>query len=368
MTNSDPRLLIFRWSAIGDCVNCLPLLRALREGMPRAHIGWVTEEQCAGVLEGHPYLDQVFRIPKRDILAALRSGKVWQAWRLMRSVAEEIREAQFDIALDLHGVLKIFALLPFCGIPRRVGFTTERPGPNRWVKTDLVEPRRGHAVPFFTSMARYFDLEPDRYEYCFYLSDDDRAAADDLLAPVAAEGPLIALKPGASQPHKAWFMERYGELARRLRRGLNAGVVIIGGSDDTPRAREIVEHAGMELLDLTGKTSLRQVGAVLERCDILVTPDTGPMHISSAVGTPTVALLGPTVREATAPFGDFHEVVEHQADFECAPCRKRPTCEDRACMAAITVGEVWAAILRRLEAGKPSPPPPLRDTRVRSAG
>jgi heptosyltransferase-2 len=170
---------------------------------------------------------------------------------------------------------------------------------------------------------------------------------------------MVALNPGASRPHNRWFPARLGQVADELAASYNAHVLVLGGPGDVADSQEIAAAAKSPVIVTAGKTSLKELAAILYRCDCLVTCDTGPMHMAAAVGTPTVSLFGPSDPTRTGPYGDFHLVLSHAAEFDCAPCFKRPKCQDRDCMAAITVSEVVEAVGRQLARGRSATVEPL---------
>jgi heptosyltransferase-2 len=174
-----------------------------------------------------------------------------------------------------------------------------------------------------------------------YLREEDRRWANQVLMDLGIlEGkPLIGMNPGATYGlAKCWTPDRFGELGKRLAEKWQARILLFGKEEERPIAHEIQRHLGAKGIDLTGKTSLLQLAALLERCALLVTNDTGTMHVATAVGTPVVALFGSTPPHITGPWGDDHVVVKK--DVDCSPCWKRVCPTDHRCMELITVDEV----------------------------
>ncbi len=147
------------------------------------------------------------------------------------------------------------------------------------------------------------------------------------------------MNPGATYGlAKCWYSDRFGDLGKRLSAKWQARILLFGKEEERPIANEILYHVGARGIDLTGKTGLLQLAAVLERCTLLVTNDTGTMHVGAAVGTPIIALFGSTPSDITGPWGKIHEVV--RKDVPCSPCWKRICPTDHRCMDLITVDEV----------------------------
>jgi len=156
------------------------------------------------------------------------------------------------------------------------------------------------------------------------------------------------MNPGATYGlGKCWYPERFGELGKRLFKKWKATVLLFGKEEERPIVNEILQHLKEGGIDLTGKTRLLQLAALLERCQLLVSNDTGTMHVATAVGTPVVALFGSTDPSITGPWGDGHVVIKK--DVPCSPCLKRICPTDRRCMTLITVGEVEEVVERKLK-------------------
>ena len=155
------------------------------------------------------------------------------------------------------------------------------------------------------------------------------------------------MNPGATYGlAKCWYPDRFRELGMRLSQKWKAAILLFGNENEKTVAKEIASSLGGEGVDFTGKTDLLQLAALLERCQLLVTNDTGTMHVATAVGTPVVALFGSTDRVTTGPWGDGHVVVKK--DVPCSPCLKRVCPTDHRCMKLITVEEVERVIDQKL--------------------
>lgn len=335
------RLLVVRLSAIGDLVMALPLLPMLRRTWPRAHLAWLVQPEGAELLAGHPDLDQVLVWP-RERWRDLRARRRWRdLWREFGALRESLRG--FDTVLDLQGLLKSALWTRLTGAPRRIG----------------LRPREGSRV-FFTERVEapgddpYMGSEYRRLAEVLNLAGEFRphlplTAADreQARALVGARGGYVALCPFTTRPQKHWFADRWVELAGQIQKRLGLAAVLLGGPGDRPAAAALAARAGDGLVDLTGRTGLRQAAAVIAGARALVGVDTGLTHMAAAVGTPSVALFG-----ATRPYlatGTPRARVLYQ-DLPCAPCRRRPTCGGRYdCMGALDVAQVRRALAAVLE-------------------
>lgn len=328
------RLLIVKMSSIGDVIHALPIATILKQNYPGIELGWVVRKRCAGLLEGNPDVDHVNVIPDRPKLADLLS------------LTGELRKQKFEVAIDMQGLLLSGLVTWLSGARRRIGLNLNREQ-NALFLTEPVVPakadRNRHAIDilrgFLPPLGIYIDTPwPDQP----YLAQGD-AAADMLPG-----GPQIALNVGASSVYKQWPVDRWTALAKRLV-GSGSKVVLVGGPQDVDAAVQVEQgaDAGNSLVNIAGKTSLRELGHILKHCDVVVTADTGPMHLAVAVGTPTVALFGPTNPVRTGPYGDRHTVI--WKSIACSPCYRKPTCEGRVnCMKLITPDEVFDAVMSKL--------------------
>jgi len=168
---------------------------------------------------------------------------------------------------------------------------------------------------------------------------DDEAFADSILAGHA--GPVIGINPCTTWPSKQWPAERFAHLADLLAQRLGACVLITGGPDDFHTADRITKLASSEPVNLIGRTTIWQLGALIKRCCLYITCDSGPMHISAAVGTPTIALFGPTDPVRHGPYGSSHRVL--RKEMRCSPCYQRE-CKNGDCMNAIQVEDIMEVV------------------------
>jgi heptosyltransferase-2 len=181
-----------------------------------------------------------------------------------------------------------------------------------------------------------------------FLREEDRRWAEQMLKDfgLGNGNPLIGMNPGATYGiAKCWYPGRFGELGKKLREKWKSNLLLFGKEEEKAIAEETIQQNGG--IDLTGKTNLLQLAALLERCHLLVTNDTGTMHVAAAVGTPVVALFGSTDPSTTGPWGEGHVVI--RKDLPCSPCLKRTCSTDHRCMELITVDEVEEIVSKKLK-------------------
>jgi heptosyltransferase-2 len=300
-----PDVLVVRFSAIGDILLTTPLLRAIRSRHPGARVAVLTKEPYVPLLSHNPHVSEVLSVAPGEGI---------------RAIAQRVRGVRYSHLLDLHGNLRSLAL-------RRLAPGPWRSYPKRRLERALLIAAKrdtyGAAVPVaerYFEAARELEVEPDFGPPDFYLAEDaDRRAAERLeAAGLGRERPLVAIAPGAAHATKQWPPEHWIELIRRLR-STGADVAILGGPDDAEVAELIARAAGEHVANLAGTLGLQETGAVIRRAEALVSGDTGVMHMATGVGTPVVALFGPTVRQfGFFPYRAPASVVE--LDLPCRPC------------------------------------------------
>lgn len=339
-STSARRVLVIQSAFLGDSMLTVPLLRRLRELLPGARLSVLTLPTAVEIFKG-PWVDEVLLDDKRGA-----DGGPLGPWR----VAARLKEKDFDLAVIPHRSLRSALVAKLAGIPRRVGFESSAGRflltdtvPFTWLMHDLERnlalllPLGGAAAPR-ESESRYLDAP-----------ELPAALAGALAAAGVAPGARLAgVHPGAAWATKRWLPERYAALCDALKaEGLTP--VLVGGPQDAALARRVAE--GGRAVDLTGKTDLHGLKALMGRLSLFVTNDSGPMHLAAAAGVPVVAVFGATTRElGFFPYGPGHRVVE--AELACRPCglhggRECPE-GHFLCMKLVTVPQVLEACRQAL--------------------
>lgn len=349
------RILIIKPSSIGDVVNALPFLSSLRRRYPDRHIAWLVEEEAAELLLGHPLLDRVIvsgrRRWAREVRTPFRGSTALQE---IVTLIAELRQGRYDLVVDLQGLLKSALMVICTGARFRVGLAGSREGSERAL-THVVPLPPGplHAVDRYLEAARFLGADPLSKAFVFPSRPEDGARAEALLAEaeVRPNAVVVALNPQARWRTKLWDEERFARLGDVLARRHGARILVIGSSSDLLRARRLASHMSLAPFVATGRTDLKVLIALLQRIDLLVTVDSGPMHLAAALGTPLVALFGATDPRLIGPYGGDGVVL--RVPLPCSPCSKR-RCQietDRLCMRSISVEEVAEAASALLTTG-----------------
>jgi heptosyltransferase-2 len=330
------RILAIRFSSIGDILLTTPLLRAIRARHPAARLAMLTKGPFTPLLSDNPRLNEVI---------ALQPGQP------LDQLALDIRKQEFSHILDLHGSLRSRALRFLVPAARWSGYRNHRVAREILIRYKRnVYPRDIPVPERYFDAARALDVQPDGEPPEFFLSElaKDEAARWLLEAGLPVERRLIGLAPGAAHNTKRWPLEYWQDLARRLT-AAGFAVVTVGGSEDRAPGQAVSDAAGTPNANAAGRFGLQGTGALLARCRALVSGDTGVMHMATGVGTPVVALFGPTVR----PFGFFpysRKAIVLERDLDCRPCTAHGSelCPlgHHHCLRQIAPAEVEEVVLR----------------------
>ncbi|MQA88653.1 MAG: glycosyl transferase [Gemmatimonas sp.] len=329
------RIAIVRLSAIGDVIHVLPLVSSIRAAVPGAHVTWFIQPTPWELVQHHSGVDEFVLFERRPLLRSLE--------RLRR----EMRGREFYVLLAPHTSLKAGLVTALLRSPRKIGFDRARAPELNWLfTTERIPARpRGHMQDEVLEFVDYLEI-PRRLEWGIEPTDDERERYSALLPP--SDRPTVALATASTLASKDWPAERFAELADRLEGELGARSILVGGRSGAELAAvaTIQRLARSRPPDL-GAWDLRRLTYLIDRADVLVSPDTGPLHIGVALGTPSVALIGYTNPKRVGPyrfrelmvdaFGDPGEAYEATAGYR----------EGR--MERIGVGQVVAKVREALE-------------------
>jgi len=300
-----PRILVLRFSSIGDVVLTTPLLRALKTRYPACQLTFVTKAAMAGLVADHPAVTEVLTLESAGSLTRL---------------AAELRRRRFTHLLDLHGTLRARLLRVLVPGPWR-GFNHRRHERSVLIRTkrDIYRDHRPVAERYFEA-AEGLEVEPDGKPAEFFVSPRASQTAAAWLAEtgLGAQRPLVVLAPGAAHFTKRWPVEGWVGLAQHLTSN-GYDLALVGGAADVQLCQVVAEMAGPRAAVAAGRFDLQTTGALLRRTAVSVSGDTGVMHMATASGTPVVALMGPTVRA----FGFFPyqaPAVVLERELYCRPC------------------------------------------------
>lgn len=299
------RILVVKLSSLGDVLHALPTVAELKSQLG-AEVHWAVQPAFAPLVRRFACVDAVIEVPRpsdlRGFLRALR----------------DIHARQYDLVADLQGLMKSAIVAHAARAPRRIGPSFAREG-SRLLYHELAGPRNKdrHAIEECLDLIRHLGLVMPA-EPRFPL---DVPAIDlNALAPLAGDGPRIAVAPASRWESKNWPEEHFAAFVRHAVSRHNARVYLIGGGSDAPLADRIVAAADVPAANLCGRLPLAESLGALARCETLLTNDSGPMHMAAVLGVRCVALFGPTRPNRTGPYGAKHVVLRAEG---CPPCHRR---------------------------------------------
>lgn len=336
---------------LGDAVMCEPALRGLKRLWPHANLSLLVKPAVAELFKTHPTVDRLMIYDDRGRHAGL-TGK----W----SLAGELRREQFDMALLFQNAFEAALLAYLAGIPRRYGYATD--GRSLFLSEPVAPPGRDtlvHQVHYYWNLLKPLGLtgDPSQPELSLSLEEEQSMAKRLAQSGIEESDLVIGINPGSTYgAAKRWLPDRFAQTADRLCRtmqdshGRSTKVVVLGARGEERLGRDIATGLTARSAVLSGATTIRELMAAVKRCAVLITNDTGPMHIASAFRVPVVAIFGPTDWRTTSPYGTGHSIVRHPVD--CTPCLLRECPIDHRCMTGVSVDQVYESVLNVLKVEK----------------
>ncbi|HSW64568.1 MAG TPA: lipopolysaccharide heptosyltransferase I [Dissulfurispiraceae bacterium] len=329
--NREPKkILIVKPSSLGDIVHSLAFLSTIHDHFPQSTIDWVVARGFEGLLEHHPIVHRLWII-RKDQWKDIRNLPATA--REMRKLFLTLRNEQYDLVVDLQGLLRSGLITHATKAPVRIGFKEAREGSRLFYTHTVTGGRDIHAVDRYLLIAAALGCEITNVAFPLPLVKETRG-----IETLKQElGNYAVVVPGARKPANRWPAERYGALASLL----PFRTVVLGSTADAALAETVVGASGNKALSLAGRTDLAGLVHIIRGSQLMVCNDTGPMHIAAALHVPVVALFGPANSKRTGPYGQLDRVIN--PNLPCAPCYKKE-CKRPVCMEAISVEEVERAV------------------------
>jgi heptosyltransferase-2 len=327
----EPHSIVIRgpnW--VGDAVLSVPAIKAVRARFPHSKITLMVRPWVGGLFRSAPFIDEVWMRPRPRV-------RDWYP------TVREIRQRGFDLALLLpnsfESALTVFA----AGVPSRVGYVSD--GRGFLLTQRVARPiEKRHQVAYYLDLIRSVFGVVEEPTTELVASEAERDGARQLLKSegLDPEAGLLVLNPGAAfGSAKRWHEDRFAQVADQIVEEFQLQTVVVGSASETPIARRIRDRMKHPAVALTGRTDLETLMGVLSLTSLMITNDSGPMHMGAALGIPTVAIFGSTDAEVTRPSGPRTHVVKHEVS--CSPCLLRECPIDHRCMEAVTVDDVFEA-------------------------
>jgi heptosyltransferase-2 len=335
------KILIRGPNWVGDAVLAIPAMKAIREKYPEAEITLLVRPWVAGVFTAAPFIDKVWSEP--------RPGGIGDWLRISRG----IRKKHFDLALLLPNSFESAAMLFLGRVPQRVGYATDG---RSLLLTKSIKPskEKRHQVHYYLDLAAAISAPTEHPSIEIDASADEKSNARRLLAAsgISNDRKFLVLNPGAAYGGaKRWSEERFAEAGDALAAELGIDVAIIGSEMERSIAERIRDRMHSRVAVLNGKTSLETLIGVLAESSLILTNDSGPMHIGAALGVPTVAVFGATDHIATGPYGARTRIVREPVD--CSPCMLRECPIDHRCMTRVSANAVTRAAKELISSLRP---------------
>lgn len=337
-------ILVVKLSAIGDVIHTLPSLSALRRLYPDAHITWVVEEAAADLVTGHPYLDLVLVSRRKSWSRDLLRGQIRSTLSEIRNFVKNLRQRDYDLVIDFHGLFKSSMIVFLSRGKRKLGYDSWQELSGLFLNEKIPEDMNKHAVDRYLDFPRYLGAKIDKAEF---IMPANKRAAENVLR-LSREYNLedkkfVAINPVAYWETKLWSNEKFANLADLINNKLHVKVVFTGSEKES--IEEITSLMNTECVNLGGKTTLPDLAYLYKKACMVITTDSGPMHLAAAVETPVIALFGPTDPKRTGPYGFGHTVIREE--LSCSPCFLKK-CSTKQCMNDISVQQVFAVVEKKL--------------------
>lgn len=333
-------ICIVMLSAIGDAVHVLPVANALKRHWPHTRITWVIQPVPYTMVRDHPAIDD---------FVVFRRRRGWKAWLGFHELMEEMRERRFDLLLGLQVYFKAGLITALTPAARKLGFDFVRARDAQWLFTDERIPARGqrHVQDQYFEFLEYLGVDPEPVTWDLGFTPEERAAQEAFFA--GLDRPACAVVVGTSKAEKNWHAEGYARVLEVVEREHGLRPVIVGGPSAVERriADDVAARTGATVVDALGD-DLRRLMWIVDGSALLLSPDTGPLHIAHALGTPVVGLFGYTNPKRSGPWRDYRDlIVDGYAEH---PGEKYPIVpEYRDGMKRITVEMVLEKIALAME-------------------
>jgi ADP-heptose:LPS heptosyltransferase len=329
-------ILVIRTAYIGDVIMTLPVLKPLKDRFPGSRITFLTSSSAKDILKNNPYVDAVlaydafwfYPVPKRKYPEFL----------------SQFRKRRYDLVIEARADIRDISLLV---LPARAQYKVSYDvGGGAYFLTH-VAPYQGlkHKVEFHLDLVRYLGCSTDGVEWGIYLTSEEKEQVRAILEQSGVRKPYICAHPGARLQLKRWPMERCAELYDKVIDNFKTPLVLLGAESEKELLAEITGKMQHKPVILTEKTALRSLAGILAESELLICNDSAPMHVAASMGTPTVALFGPSKSVETSPYGNASQVVEK--DFPCRYSCDESSCGYKryhACMMDIQVEDVYNAV------------------------
>jgi heptosyltransferase-2 len=324
------RILIVTVNWLGDAILTTPVFRALKKKFPASYIGVMAVERVAEVYRDNPYIDEVIIFNEKNAHRSL-SAKI--------KFIKFLKDRNFNMAFLIHRSFSRALICFFAGIKRRFGYKRHK---NLFILTDKINPPVGlvHRQDYYLYLFEKSGITINERLPVFFVPNKERDDIGKLLDPISKKHPfIVGINPSANWLPKRWPQEYVATLSDRLINDLNCAVVFIGAEKENDIIQDIIQKMQCCPYNFCGKTTLKELGALIAKMNLFISNDSGPAHLSASLKIPTLVLFGPTSEKITSPRGNLVKIIRKEVNCKI-PCYKI-NCPDNICMKKISVDEVF---------------------------
>ena len=353
------KFLIINPFGIGDVLFTTPVIKALRQQYPDSLIGYWSNLRVKPVLVSNPGINKIFALSRGDLKKIYQDSFFKGLWSAIKLVWQ-IKKEHFDICLDFSLDHRYSLLAKIIGIRQRIGFDYKNRGRFLTAKISINGYSDKHVVEYYLKLLSFLNIEVKDKTLELVVPVESELKAKNILASAGIEETdcVIGIAPGAGgswgkdATYKHWPALKFAQVADRAVSELKAKIVILGDQSERKIAEVIVHAMRNKPIDLTGKTSLDILPAIIKNCNLLITNDGGPMHMAVALGVRSISVFGPVSEKVYGPFPSSSEHLVLKWDMDCRPCYKDfrlPVCEkNRECLRQVSVDAVFDAVVKLL--------------------
>ena len=338
--SNESRILIIRLRFLGDVLLTTPLLKAIKIKFPKSYIAYLAENNYTEVLQGNPFLDEIFSVKRKASLS--------ETFKLVKN----LRKNRFDLVIDLFGNPRSAIITYLTGAKIRVGFNYPF---RRKLYNLIVKDSSGKdAIDVYLNVLKNLGVETSNKDTYMEVSGESEEFAENFfkINNIKKTDFIVGLNPGGSSFAKRWGINKYAGLGNKLMDKHNAKILIFEGYKEIGIAKEILEYMGTVPFSfgkegqsplIANNLTIKQLASLIKRCSVFITNDAGPMHVAAAVSTPTIAIFGPGEPDIWFPYTNKKKFSVIQKKLQCAPCNL-DFCEKHTCMELVTVEDVLGKI------------------------
>lgn len=354
---NKPRVLIVNPFGIGDVIFSTPLLEAIAKIYPGAFIGYICNKRAYEVIKSDPHIGKIFIYEKDDfrllwgVSKAAFFKKLWQFIKL-------IKKEKFDIAIDLSLNYQVSLYLKMIGLPKRIGFNYRKRGKFLTSKIDIDGFSDKHVIEYYLDMLKLLGIDPSAYKNRprVYVTEADKSWARQFLCnhSISDDDLVVGVIPGCGASwgldagHRRWNVEGFAKVCDSLAKKYKARIILLGDVQEAALGERIQKLMTNEVIIACGKTTIGDFLGLIERCDLVITNDGGPLHMAVGIGTKTVSIFGPVDEKIYGPYpADSCNIVIAKQDLPCRPCYKKfkyNMCDKRKCLDTISAEDVLGAV------------------------